>query len=325
MIPRYIQNRDRLKALLPDLKGHLERCSLCPRRCQADRRVRKGACGVGAETAVALFQPFFYEEPPVSGSRGAGNVFFTGCNLTCLFCQNYEISQEHKGAALSVAELADIFLLLQNEECTHNINLVSPTPHLPFIIPALLLAADRGLTIPVVYNTNGYETSESVEMIALFADIFLPDLKYVSRETSGELSGAADYPHFAWEAVEQMITLNGYGQFSSEGIMEEGVIVRHLALPGYIDESIRLLEEVRRRFGKYLPVSVMSQYTPVWKAKEHPLLKRSLKNEEYQRIIDKVEELGFEKGWVQDLESAGEDYIPLFFGEKVQLFKRRGV
>ncbi|MBN2726471.1 radical SAM protein [Candidatus Mcinerneyibacteriota bacterium] len=325
MIPRYIQNRDRLKALLPELKGHLEKCSLCPRRCQADRRVRKGACGVGAETAVALFQPFFYEEPPVSGTQGAGNVFFTGCNLTCLFCQNYEISQEHKGVVLSVEELAVIFLRLQNEDGVHNINLVSPTPHLPFIIPALLLAADRGLTIPVVYNTNGYETSESVEMIALFADIFLPDLKYVSRETSAELSGSADYPHFAWEAVEQMITLNGYGKFSSEGVMEEGVIIRHLVLPGYIDESLRLLEEIRRRLGKYVPVSVMSQYTPVWKAKEHPILKEPLKKEEYQRIIDKIAELGFENGWVQDPGSAGEDYIPRFLGDKVQLFRRKGV
>jgi len=325
MIPRYIHNRDRLKALLPELKGHLERCSLCPRRCQADRRIRKGACGVGSETTVALFQPFFYEEPPVSGSRGAGNVFFSGCNLTCLFCQNYEISQEHKGAVLCVEELAVIFLRLQNDDRVHNINLVSPTPHLPFIIPALLLAADRGLTIPVVYNTNGYETSESVEMIALFADIFLPDLKYVSRDTSGELSGAADYPDFAWAAVEKMVTLNGYGRVSPEGIMEEGVIIRHLVLPGYIDESLRLLEEIRRRLGKYVPVSVMSQYTPVWKAKEHPFLRCPLKKAEYQRIIDKIEELGFENGWVQDPGSAGEDYIPRFLGDKVQLFRRKGV
>ncbi|HHH84870.1 MAG TPA: radical SAM protein [Firmicutes bacterium] len=317
MIPRYIKNRDRLKALLPELKRHLEGCSLCPRRCQADRRVHKGLCGVGNETAVALFQPFFYEEPPVSGTRGAGNVFFTGCNLTCIFCQNYEISQEYKGVFLSVEELADIFLHLQNEGHTHNINLVSPTPHLPFIIPALLLAAEKGLNIPVVYNTNGYETAESVEMIALFTDIFLPDLKYISSGPAQELSGAADYPRFAWEAVEKMIALNGYGQISSEGIMEEGIIVRHLVLPGYIEESIRLLEEIRRRLGKYVPVSVMSQYTPAWNAKEHPLMKRPLKNEEYQRIIDKVEELGFEKGWVQGLESAGEDYIPLFFGENV--------
>ncbi|HDS03117.1 MAG TPA: radical SAM protein [Firmicutes bacterium] len=325
MVPRYIKNRERLRALLPELKRHLEGCSLCPRRCQADRRVIKGLCGAGDQTAVALFQPFFYEEPPISGGRGAGNVFFSGCNLTCLFCQNYEISHKHRGVSLSIEELADIFLRLQNEDRTHNINLVSPTAHLPFIVPALLLAAEQGLNIPVVYNTNGYETLESLEIIALFTDIFLSDLKYISSESSGELSGAADYPHFAWKAVEKMIAGNGFGLFTDEGLMQEGVIIRHLVLPGYIEESIRLLEEIRRCFGKYVPVSVMSQYTPVWKAKDTPSLNRPLNEKEYQRIITTIEKLEFENGWVQGLESSTEEYIPHFFSEKVQLFERKGV
>lgn len=246
-------------------------CTLCPRRCGADRAAgQTGFCGAGGTLKAARAALHFWEEPCISGTRGSGTVFFSGCTLKCCFCQNYPISAEGLGKEITIEHLAEIFLGLQ-EQGAHNINLVTPGQWRPWIIAALDIARAEGLRLPIVCNTGGYETVESVEAWRGYIDIWLADLKYVSPSLSAELSSAPDYFAQARPAIEAMMAQAGHPVFDSEGILQKGVILRHLALPGHIDDSFAVLDRMaawnEADPGCFIP-SVMSQYTPFYKAAE---------------------------------------------------------
>ena len=253
------------------------RCTLCPRRCGADRAAgRTGFCGAGATLKAARAALHHWEEPCISGTRGSGTVFFSGCTLKCCFCQNYPISAEGLGKEITVEHLAEIFLNLQAQRA-HNINLVTPGQWQPWIIAALDIARTKGLRLPIVCNTGGYETVESVEAWRGYIDIWLADLKYVSSALSAELSAAPDYFAEAKPAIEAMMAQAGHPVFDADGILQKGVILRHLALPGHVKDSFAVLDQMAAWNdadpGCFLP-SVMSQYTPFYKAAEHGIGRR---------------------------------------------------
>ena len=298
-----------------DITLSLDKCSLCPRGCGVDRTSgEKGFCGAGAKVRIARAALHQWEEPPISGTNGSGTVFFSGCNLRCCFCQNYEISSEGKGFELSVQELADTFLMLQ-EQGAHNINLVTAAPYVPQIIEALDIAGSR-LTIPIVYNSGGYESVETLEMLRGRVDIFLPDLKYYSSELSAKYSGAADYFERASRALIKMHELVGCPEFDEKGIMKRGVIVRHLVLPNCRHDSAKVIGWLADNFAPYeILISLMSQYVPMYKAKDIKELSRRTSTFEYEHICKMIEECGFD-GYFQQRSAAKESYVPEFFDKK---------
>lgn len=289
-------------------------CSICPRKCCVDREKSKGFCGVGDKPVVARASLHMWEEPCISGTGGSGTVFFSGCNLKCIFCQNHEISHGGIGKEISAAELAGIFLSLRDKGA-HNINLVTPTHFAPAIREALDLAKSgeggRALDIPVVYNTNGYDSLDMLHLLEGSIDIYLPDLKYISPEMSMEYSGAKDYFDRASKAIFEMHRQVGISKFDESGIMMRGIIIRHLVLPGHAAETLRVLEWISDNFPSDVNVSLMSQYVPCYKACGHPVLDRRLTRHEYEKVINKFVKLGL-NGFVQDRASASEQYIPDF-------------
>ncbi len=320
MKPIYLSNINTFHNAREMLAAHYTHCTLCAHRCGVNRFVSRGVCNSATTMKIALFKPFFFEEPPISGTRGAGNIFFSGCNLRCMYCQNHTISHDCRGAEISVEELADIFLFLQNEKHVHNINLVSPTPFLPSIVDALLLAVDKGFSLPIVYNTNGYEHPAIVPLIASFCDIFLPDYKYADSSIAVALSAAPGYPENAMEVIEQMYHTVGVAETDNDDILLRGIIIRHLVLPGYLENSKTALTRIRERLGKYIPISLMAQYTPAYTAANCAPLDRTLSQDEYNEITSFFLDLGFENGYFQSLESAETSYIPEFYADRVQLF-----
>ena len=301
-------------------------CRLCPRQCHVDRTQITGFCGCGDTLYAARAALHHWEEPCISGVRGSGTVFFSGCTLRCCFCQNYKISQEHFGKPVTVGQLADIFLRLQDQGA-HNINLVTATQYLPWILPALDLVRNR-LQIPVVYNCGGYERPEIVKALEDYVDIWLPDLKYFDRELSRRFSGAADYFETASRAIGQMIRQTGTPRFHTEPggtgqeiseapspcrIMERGVILRHMVLPGHRDDSIRLLHWIAEKLpkGRYY-ISLLSQYTPFYHSSDYPELNRRITSYEYQKVVEEALALGLDQGFMQEKSSAKEEYTPPF-------------
>ena len=289
-------------------------CSICPRGCGVDRAGGQfGFCAVPDTPVVARAAPHFGEEPCISGTRGSGAVFFSGCNLRCVFCQNRTISRGEHGKEITVAQLRGIFLRLRDEG-VHNINLVTPGQWRPWIIAALDIARAEGLRLPIVCNTGGYETVESVEAWRGYIDIWLADLKYVSSSLSAELSSAPDYFAQARPAIEAMMAQAGHPVFDSEGILQKGVILRHLALPGHVDDSFAVLDQMaawnRADPGCFLP-SVMSQYTPFYKAADHGIGRR-ITTYEYRRVVNYAMDLGLSDGYMQQKSSAKEEYTPSF-------------
>lgn len=293
----------------------LNKCMLCPRKCGADRLSgEKGFCRAGAVIKIARADLHMWEEPPISGSKGSGTVFFSGCNLQCCFCQNHEISAEGKGFELTAKELADTFLMLQDKGA-HNINLVTAAPYVPQIIEALDIAGDR-LNIPIVYNSGGYESLETLEMLRGKVDIFLPDLKYYSDKLSADYSGATDYFERATRALIKMHELVGQLEFDENGIMKRGVIVRHLVLPGCRHDSAKIIGWLADNFApQELLISLMSQYTPMYKAKDIKALSRRTSTFEYESVCRLVENCGFD-GFFQQRSAAEDKYIPEFFDNK---------
>ena len=286
-------------------------CELCPRRCGADRTRQAGYCGAGSTLRVARAALHFWEEPCISGARGSGTVFFSGCPLKCCYCQNWKISAEGFGKEISLERLTEIFLELQDKGA-HNLNLVTATPWLEWILPALDEARRRGCTLPVVYNTGGYETLETVERLAPYVDIWLADVKYVSPALSREYSGAADYFAVCEQAVTRMLELTGAPVYDGEGILQRGVILRHLALPGCLEDSKAVLDWMAALpKGSFIP-SLMSQYTPFYKAAEHKNLRRRISTWEYRQVIDRAVDLGLTEGYMQEKSSAREEYTPPF-------------
>ncbi|WP_124098690.1 radical SAM protein [Ruminococcus sp. Marseille-P6503] len=293
------------------MKGSLENCRLCPRECGINRYERTGYCGEGANIRIARADLHFWEEPCISGKNGSGTVFFSGCALKCRFCQNYEISAENKGFEISVKQLATIFLMLQSKGA-ENINLVNPTHFVPQIISALELCRNR-LNIPVVYNCGGYEKTETLELMRGYADIFLPDLKYYSNKLSSEYSKADDYFEKSLKAVIKMREIAGKPQFDKHGMLKKGVMIRHLVLPNHRRDSIEIMKILGRVFEKDdILISLMSQYTPVYKAFQHKEISRRTTTFEYESVVREAEKYEFE-GYIQQKSSADTAFIPEFF------------
>lgn len=287
----------------------LEHCNLCAFNCNINRNNYLGRCKCGVSPKLALASIHNWEEPCISGTNGSGAVFFSGCNFNCLFCQNHEISQSGFGKEISIERLAKIFLELQDKN-VHNINLVSPTPYVVQIISALDIAKKQGLNIPIVYNTNAYENIETIKMLNGYVDIYLPDLKYFDDDISKELSLAPNYFKVATSAILEMQKQIAKNIFDDNNIMKRGIIIRHLVLPHHITQTKKVLEWIKQNMPKETYVSIMAQYFPTYKAKEHPLLNRKLTNREYELVLNMLSE--FENGFVQDLSNCEEEYVPKF-------------
>ena len=291
----------------------MDNCILCPRECGANRITSKGACGAPYFPYIARAALHMWEEPCISGNRGSGTIFFCGCNLKCVFCQNHDISNGSVGEQYDAEGLADIMLALEKEGA-HNINLVSPAPFVPLLAEAILTAKEKGLALPVVYNTNAYEKVETLKRMEGLVDIFLPDLKYVDSRISKKYSGAEDYFAFAAPAIAEMYRQRGLLKTDESGMAVSGVIIRHLVLPGSVDETRRVLDHLANNYPKDIAVSLMGQYVPFYKAKEMPPLNRKLLQREYDRAVDYCLSLGFENVMIQELDSAKSEYTPVFDG-----------
>ena len=292
------------------------KCSLCPRMCNTDRENTIGYCGVKNTLRVARAALHFWEEPCISGEEGSGAVFFTGCNLRCVFCQNFQIARAQQGKEISVERLSEIFLELQDQGA-NNINLVTATHYVPQVIEALKIAKDRGLHLPIVYNCGGYERVETLKMLEGFVDIYLPDFKYMDKERAKRYSRAEDYPEVAKKALAEMVRQCGEAKFDEQGILKKGVIVRHLMLPGGIKDSKAVVKYLYETYGDQIYLSLMNQYTPLPHVAEYPEIDRKLKKFEYDRLVDYAISLGVENGFIQEGETAKESFIPAFTNEGV--------
>ncbi len=283
-------------------------CNLCPRDCNADRNNGQiGYCSADNNIRIARIAPHFWEEPCISGTKGSGTIFFCGCNMGCVFCQNRAISGGGNiGRVYSVAQLAEAMQNLQNGG-VHNLNLVTPTHYIPQISSALCQAKP---SIPVVYNTSGYEKKTSLELLAEKIQIFLPDYKYHSPELAARFSNAPDYPQVALDAIGFMLEKRSVNRFSDDGIMTEGVIIRHLVLPDCTDDSMKALKDLKQRFGTGITISIMSQYTPMENAPAP--LDRTVTKDEYELVLDYADFLGLDCGYRQDGSAVGEGFIPHF-------------
>ena len=288
-------------------------CRLCPRECNADRKNgQAGYCGVsgkgilGARAALHM-----WEEPCISGEEGSGTVFFSGCPLRCVYCQNYDIAHAKRGTEISVERLAEIFLELQ-EKKANNINLVTPTHYSLEIIKAVQIARKNGLKLPIVYNCSGYEKTETVKLLDGIADIYLVDFKYMDPDLAKRYSNAKDYPERAKEALEEMVRQCGEADFDERGMMKKGVIVRHLLLPGQLENGKDVVKYVYDTYKDNVFLSLMNQYTPLPQVADYPELKRKVTEEEYEALIDYAIELGVENGFIQEGETAAESFIPEF-------------
>ena len=280
----------------------LEECRLCPRRCGANRNSGvRGYCGAGNRPEVFTVGPHHGEEPPVSGTRGSGTVFFSRCTLRCIYCQNYRFSQLGEGQAYDTAELAHMLRSLSEQGC-HNWNFVSPTPWLPFIRAAVGHIKSDGISLPVVYNTSGFENTGTIAALDGFVNVYLTDLRYANADTAEEASGSSKYVQVAREALLEMWRQVGALKLDENGIAESGTICRLLVLPGHAAEAVENLRWMASNIGNDIAVSVMAQYTPVHMAVGRREWGRRVSREEYELVCDAVEELGFEQGWVQDFE-----------------------
>lgn len=287
----------------------LEQCTICPHNCKIDRKNGQvGRCKSKDTVKIALYSTHNFEEPCISGEKGSGTVFFSNCNLNCVFCQNYEISQEGKGTEITINRLAEIFLE-QQEKDVENINLVTPTSYVPQIIEAIKLARKQGLKLPIVYNTNGYEKVETLKMLEGYIDIYLPDLKYSDNKLAKRLSKVDNYFEITTEALKEMYRQTGKAIFDDRGIMKKGMIIRHLVLPNHILNSRRVLKWINDNMNDVY-VSIMAQYFPTYKAKEIEDINRKLKKEEYEQIENYLYRLNLENGYIQELGEHEEEYVP---------------
>lgn len=288
-----------------------ENCTLCPHMCRIDRREKEGFCRQGTTLHAARAALHFWEEPCLSKHGGSGAVFFSGCTLRCCYCQNYTISQEGFGKEISSEKLGEIFLTLQDKGA-RNIDLITATHFLPSILPALDKVKSY-LHIPVIYNCGGYERVETLRMLEGYVDVYLPDLKFFSSETSKKYSGTPDYFQYASQAIPEMIRQCQKPVFDQDGMLIHGVLIRHLVLPNQKEDSIHLLYWMKENLpeNSWL-ISLMSQYTPFYHAKSHPEINRRLTTYEYQKVLDTALSLGLDQGYMQERTSAREEYTPPF-------------
>lgn len=290
----------------------LIKCELCPFRCKVNRLNGEiGRCGCNDKIRIDKYQLHYFEEPCISGKDGSGTVFFSNCNFRCIFCQNYKISQERKGYEISIEELANIFIELQNKGA-NNINLVTPTTYAYQIIEAIKIARNKGLNLPIIYNTNGYESLTTLRDLKGYIDVYLPDLKYYSNEIAEKYSKAPQYFEIATKAIMEMIKQVGSVVLDENGIIQKGVIVRHLVLPNHIQNSKHILKWLKSNVDDTAYVSVMAQYFPTYKAKEDKYIYRKLNKKEYQEIENYLYLLEFKNGFIQELGEHEEEYVPDF-------------
>ncbi len=335
-----------------DISSYMTDCSICPRNCHVNRDITTGFCHQGAVITAARAALHMWEEPCISGTNGSGAVFFSGCNMGCVFCQNYEIAHGQVQKEISIRHLADIFLRLQDDEHAHNINLVTPSHFIPQIVNALELAKNDGLVIPIVYNTSSYEKVESLKLLDGLVDIYLPDFKYVDSSISKKYSACPDYYEIAMPAIKEMYRqvgnpefkdintgviynaseYNDYVEAMSESenndytsnyaesktddysgpLMTKGVIVRHLTLPGQLEDSKKVIRYLLQNFGDSVYISIMNQFTPMPNARLFPELGRRVTADEYEELIDYAINLGLENGFLQGDETALDSFIPAF-------------
>ena len=296
------------------------KCDLCPRKCLVDRKKgEKGICGQTENLKVARAALHFWEEPCISGDEGSGAVFFSGCPLHCVFCQNENIANGTVGKEISLERLVDIFLELQ-EKGANNINLVTPGHFVPQIVKALDQAKKEGLTLPVVYNTSSYETVDTIRMLDGYVDIYLPDFKYMSPVLSKKYSHAPDYAQVAKAAIAEMVRQTGKAVFvngEEDNLILRGTIVRHLTLPGCMEDSMQILKYLHETYGDTIYISIMNQFTPLSNLEKYPELNRKITDEEYEALVDYAIEIGIENGFIQEGDTAEESFIPAFDCEGV--------
>lgn len=287
------------------------KCNLCPRNCNVDRSINKGYCGQTDKIKVARASLHMWEEPCVSGERGSGTVFFSGCGLRCVFCQNFDIANGNTGKEITVERLAEIFLELK-EKGAHNINLVTGDHFVPQIISALDLVKSKGMDLPVVFNTSSYINKETLKLLENYVDIYLADFKYFDNETAKKYSNADDYLQVVKTAVEEMVSQKGTPVYDDDGIMTKGVIVRHLLMPGHLQESKAIIRYVYEEYGERVVLSIMNQYTPLKQVEKYPEINRKVTDAEYESLINYAISIGVKEAYVQEGETARESFIPPF-------------
>ena len=285
----------------------LIKCHLCPRNCNINRYKELGFCRQSNKIRLALAKLFFYEEPPISGKNGSGTRFFTGCNLKCIFCQNYDISTKNIGKIVSIKRLSEIMLELQSKKA-HNINLVTPTIYVPQIIKAIKLAKKNGLNIPIIYNSSGYENIETIKMLDGYIDVYLPDFKYYDDEIAIKYSKANNYFLHASKALDEMIKQVGPCKFDKNGMIIKGVIVRHLLLPTHLEDSKKVIKHLSKHKDD-IYISIMNQYTPIRKL-NYEELNHPVKKDDYYSLIDYADNLGITNAFCQEDETVSESFIP---------------
>jgi putative pyruvate formate lyase activating enzyme len=278
----------------------LNKCVICPHSCRVNRRIgEKGFCGAGFEPVISSSMPHHGEEPPISGSSGSGTIFFSYCNMKCVYCQNYQISQEHEGVKTSINRLADSMLMLQNLGC-HNINFVSPTIWIPQIVEALSAARNKGLTLPTVFNTGGYDSPSIIKKLNSIIDIYMPDIRYSSDHAAKKYSMVEDYVRYNRQSVKEMYRQVGGLKLDSHGIAAKGLLIRLLVLPYDIGGIKKTLDFIKSELSTDVYLSIMAQYHPTYNAFDYPKLSRSITAKEYLEIVRYAEKKGFSFGWTQD-------------------------
>ena len=300
-----------------DYKTLLKNCNLCIRKCNINRLNGKvGVCNSSSTIKIARAKLHKWEEPCISGNNGSGTVFFSNCNLKCVFCQNHLISQDGTGLEVSIERLAQIFLELQSQGA-HNINLVTPTHYVPQIIEALKISKSKGLKIPILYNTNSFDSLDTIKMLDGYIDVYLPDFKYFDDKYSIKYSKAPGYSENAIEIINEMVSQVGNPQFN-DSIIQKGVIVRHLLLPGLLFDSKKVIDTLYNNFGDNIYISLMNQYTPLYNAKDFPEINKSINPKVYDSLIDYAINIGVTNGFIQEEGTNSEIYVPSFKNEGVQ-------
>lgn len=302
LYPSYLNafQNGRLRKAINGTFDSLKACVLCPRKCGVNRiEEKKGFCKTGRLAKVYSYFAHQGEEPPISGKNGSGTIFFSGCNMACVYCQNFEFSQIDKGNLKTEAELSEIMLSLQNEGC-HNINLVTPTHVLPQILKALELAIPKGLKIPLVYNTGGFELAEIIKLLYGIIDIYLPDMRYSDETVALKYSNASHYPEFNRDAILEMHAQAGIPEFNADGTIKKGLIIRHLVLPNNIAGTEKTIEFIAKNLSQDSYISLMSQYMPLNKTGQFKELSRRITKEEYKTAQETMEKYGLSNGWTQE-------------------------
>lgn len=289
----------------------LEKCNICPLKCGVNRNKYSGRCGASKDVEIALASLHYFEEPCISGKNGSGTVFFSNCNLKCVYCQNYKISHKGFGKKISISHLADIFLS-QQKKGANNINLVTPTMYVPHIISAIKIAKQKGLNIPIIYNSSGYEDVDTIKLLNGYIDVYLPDFKYYFSDIAKKYSNVENYFEIASSAILEMYKQVGDPVFDDNGLIKRGMIIRHMILPNNVENSKMVLKWINGNLSNKVYISVMAQYFPTYKACEYPEINRKITKEELELVWEYASSLGFENGFIQELGEHEEEYVPNF-------------